>query len=138
MHPSDAPTISSLGTDRQHTTQGAQCTAAWHRPLHCPAHVHVHVPHPPGLSVQAISHIVALLTEDRRFGMQSGEDINKIKAVGAVALDMLGLDLGLWGWKHLHLFQRMWLGNVMLPHIHIEGLGYIPVMLLVGGTCVCL
>jgi hypothetical protein len=86
------------------------------------------------LSVQAISRVVALLAEDGRFGMQSGEDINEIEAAGAAALDALGSGSGLRRRKHLHLFHRMWLGNVVLPHIHIEGLGYIPVTSLAGGT----
>lgn len=84
-------------------------------------------------SVRGISRVVALLAEDGRFG-QSAEEITEVKAAGAAALDALGSGLRKRGSKHLHLFRAMWLRKVVLPHIHVEGLGYIPVASLTGGT----
>jgi hypothetical protein len=84
--------------------------------------------------VRAISHIVALLAEDERFGVHSADDINEIKAAGEAALDALdALQSSSRRWKTRYLF-RMWFGNFVLPHIHVEGLGHIPVMSLAGGA----
>lgn len=85
-------------------------------------------------SVRAISRVVALLAEDGRFGVQSAEEITEIEAAGAAALEALDSGAHKRGFKHLHLFQAMWLRKVVLPHIHVEGLGYIPVASLTGGT----
>ena len=86
-------------------------------------------------SVRAISRIVKLLAEDGRFAAQSAEEITEINAAGAAALDALGPLSGAGRRKDLHLFQTWWLWNfVVLPHIHVEGLGYIPVVSLAGGT----
>lgn len=84
-------------------------------------------------SVRAISRIVALLAEDERFGLQSADDITEIKAAGEAALDALG-SLSSSRRGHRYLFRAMWFGNFVLPHIHVEGLGHIPVMSLAGGT----
>ena len=85
-------------------------------------------------SVRAISRIVSLLAEDERFGLQSADDITEIKAAGEAALDALGSLQSSSRRRYRHLFGAMWFGNFVLPHIHVEGLGHIPVMSLAGGT----
>lgn len=84
-------------------------------------------------SVRAISRIVALLSEDERFGVHSTADITDIKAAGEAALDALdALDNS--GRRKNRFLSRVWFGNFILPHIHVEGLGYIPVVSLAGGA----
>jgi len=85
-------------------------------------------------SVRAISRIVALLAEDERFGVQSAGSITEIEAAGEAVLDALGSGSGSSGRKSRSLFRRMWFGNFVLPHAHVEGLGHIPVMSLAGGA----
>lgn len=84
-------------------------------------------------SVRAISHIVALLAEDERFGVHAAEDITEIKAAGEAALDALDA-LQTSGHRKSRYLFRMWFGNFILPHMHVEGLGHIPVLSLAGGT----
>jgi len=84
-------------------------------------------------SVRAISRIVALLAEDERFG-QSADDITEIEAAGEAALDALSSGPSSSHRKHRYLFRTMWFGNFVLPHMHVEGLGHIPVLSLAGGT----
>lgn len=85
-------------------------------------------------SVRAISRIVALLAEDARFGVQSAGDITEIEAAGEAALDALGSSASSSGRKHRYRFRTMWFGNFILPHMHVEGLGHIPILSLAGGT----
>lgn len=85
-------------------------------------------------SVRAISRIVALLAQDARFGMQSADNITEIEAAGEAALDALGSDPSSSGPKHRNPFRTMWFGNFILPHMHVEGLGHIPILSLGGGT----
>lgn len=85
-------------------------------------------------SVRAISRIVALLAEDERFGIQSADDITEIKAAGEAALDALDALQSSSRRKNRYLFRTMWFGNFILPHMHVEGLGHIPVLSLAGGT----
>jgi hypothetical protein len=85
-------------------------------------------------SVRAISRIVALLAEDARFGAQSADDITEIEAAGEAALDALGSNSGSGGRKNRYLFRTMWFGKFVLPHMHVEGLGHIPILSLAGGT----
>jgi hypothetical protein len=89
-------------------------------------------------SVNAISHIVALLAEDTRFGVQSADNITEIEAAGEAALNALGSDPS-WSSrkKNLYRFRRMWFGKFILPHLHVEGLGHIPILSL-GGGALCL
>jgi hypothetical protein len=84
-------------------------------------------------SVRAISHIVALLAEDERFGVHSADDLTEIKAAGEAALDALDA-LQSSSRRKKHYLFRMWFGNFILPHIHVEGLGHVPVASLAGGT----
>jgi hypothetical protein len=85
-------------------------------------------------SVRAISRVAALLAEDRRFGAQSAEEITEIKAAGAAVFDALGLRSRFDGRKRPHLLRALWMGNIVLPHAHVEGLGHIPVASLAGGA----
>ena len=85
-------------------------------------------------SVRAISHIVALLAEDERFGVHSADDITEIKAAGEAALDALDALQSSSHRRKNHYLSRMWFSNFILPHIHVEGLGHIPVVSLAGGT----
>jgi hypothetical protein len=85
-------------------------------------------------SVCVISYIVALLAEDERFGVRSADDITKIKAAGEAALDALDAHQSSSPqWKTRHLF-RTWFRIFILPHIHVEGLGHVPVISLAGGA----
>jgi hypothetical protein len=85
-------------------------------------------------SVRAISRVAALLAEDGRFGAQSAEEITEIKAAGAAAFDALGLPSRSGGRRRPHLLRALWMGNVVMPHTHVEGLGHIPVASLAGGA----
>jgi hypothetical protein len=84
-------------------------------------------------SLRVISRIVALLAADERFG-QSADDITEIKAAGEAALDALDSGPNTSRRKRRHLFRAMWFENFILPHMHVEGLGHIPVLSLAGGT----
>lgn len=85
-------------------------------------------------SVRTISRIVALLAEDARFGAQSAGDITEIEAAGEAALDALGSTPVSSGRKSpRYLFQKMWF-EFVLPHMHVEGLGHIPIVSLAGGA----
>lgn len=85
-------------------------------------------------SLRAISHIVALLAEDERFSVQSADDIAQIEAAGEAALDALGSDQSTSGRINRYLRRKLWIGNFILSHTHVEGLGRVPVMSLAGGT----
>jgi hypothetical protein len=85
-------------------------------------------------SVRAISRIVALLAEDARFGVQSGGDITEIEAAGEAALDALGPSPSPSARKiRPYLFRKVWF-DFVLPHMHVEGLGHIPIVSLAGGA----
>ena len=84
-------------------------------------------------SVRAISRIVALLAEDERFSVHSADDITEIKAAGEAALDALDA-IQSSSRRKRHPFYTMWIANFVLPHIHVEGLGHIPVVSLAGGA----
>ena len=85
-------------------------------------------------SVRAISRIVALLAEDTRFGVHSAGDITEIEAAGEAALDALGSLSSSSGRKKRYVFRTMWFDDFILPHMHVEGLGYVPIVSLAGGT----
>ena len=84
-------------------------------------------------SVHTISRVVLLLAEDGRFAVQSAEELSELQAARLAALDALDSD-SLTGKRKHHFFRGRWLSNVILPHIHVEGLGHIPVASLAGGT----
>ncbi len=85
-------------------------------------------------TVRGISQIVALLAEDGRFGMQVTDVITEIEAAGEAALDALGTDSALGRRRRRDLFHMLWFGDVVLQHVHVEGLGHVPVLSLAGGT----
>jgi len=85
-------------------------------------------------SLRAISGIVALLSEDARFGVQSANDITEIEAAGEAALDALDSLPSSSGRKNRYLFRTMWFDEFVLPHMQVEGLGYIPIVSLAGGA----
>jgi len=81
-----------------------------------------------------ISHIVTLLAEDERFGMQSTGVIIEIETAVKAALDAQGSRPSSSRRKSYYVFGRRWFSKVVLPHTHVEGLGYIPVLSLAAGT----
>ena len=88
-------------------------------------------------AVRDISHIVALLADDERFGIQSTGVITEIErfdtAVKAV-LDAQGSRPSSRGWKSYYLFGSLWFRKFVLPHTQVEGLGHISVLSLAAGT----
>jgi len=102
-------------------------------------------------SVPAISRVMALLAQDGRFGVQAAEHITEIEEAGAAVLDVLGsgstrptragsrlrsrslMGAGVWR-KRVGSIRATMFWDLVLPHMHVQGLGHIPVASLAGGA----
>jgi hypothetical protein len=85
-------------------------------------------------SVRGISRVMAVLAEDGRFGVQAAEQISELQAEGAAALDaLLTSPRGQRG-KPGSPRRLLALWDYLLPRVHVEGLGYVPVVALAGGA----
>jgi len=96
-------------------------------------------------SVPAISRVMALLAQDGRFGVQTAENITEIEEAGAAVLNALGsgstraspahglTNAGAWR-RRVGSIRATMFWDFVLPHMHVQGLGHIPVASLAGGA----
>jgi hypothetical protein len=85
-------------------------------------------------SVRGISRVMAVLAEDGRFGVQAAEQISELQAEGAAALDALLMGPRGPRGKPGSRRRLLALWDHVLPRVHVEGLGYVPVVALAGGA----